>query len=86
MGLIRSIVYLVVFIVVIYFGATVKLGQRTLFGHIRNIWSADETQEMVHEIKKSGRPMVDRLERGVNAGLEEARRAPVDGGAELVSP
>lgn len=86
MGLIRSIVYLVVFIVVIYFGTTVKLGERTLFGHIRNIWAADETQEMVKEIKKSGKPMAERLERGVKAGLDEARREPVDGGPELVLP
>lgn len=86
MGLIRSIVYLVVFVAVIYFGTTVKLGQRTLFGHIRNIWAADETQEMVKEIKKSGRPMVDRLERGVNAGLDEARRPPGDAGVEPVAP
>lgn len=86
MGLIRSIVYLVVFIVVIYFGTTVKLGERTLFGHIRNIWAADETQEMVKEIKKSSKPMAERLERGVKAGLDEARREPVDGGPEFVLP
>jgi hypothetical protein len=80
-GLIRSIVYLIVFVAVIYFGTTVKLGQRTLFGHVRNIWSADETQEMVKEIKKSSGPVVDRVQRGVNAGLDEARRGPGDAGA-----
>lgn len=82
MGLIRSIVWFVIFVTVIYFGTTVKLGERTLFGHIRNIWSADETQEMVKEIKRSSGPMVDRVERGVNAGLDEARRGPVDAGVE----
>lgn len=80
MGLIRSIVYLIVFVAVIYFGTTVELGQRTLFGHVRNIWSADETQEMVKEIKKSSGPVVERVQRGVNAGLDEARRGPGDAG------
>ena len=80
MGLIRSIVYFIVFVAVIYFGTTVKLGQRTLFGHVRNIWAADETQEMVKEIKKSSGPVVERVQRGVNAGLDEARRGPVDAG------
>jgi hypothetical protein len=79
-GLIRSIVYFIVFVAVIYFGTTVKLGQRTLFGHVRNIWAADETQEMVKEIKKSSGPVVERVQRGVNAGLDEARRGPVDAG------
>jgi hypothetical protein len=79
-GLIRSIVYFIVFVAVIYFGTTVKLGQRTLFGHVRNIWAADETQEMVKEIKKSSGPVVERVQRGVNAGLDEARRGPADAG------
>jgi hypothetical protein len=85
LGLIRSIVSLFVFLLVIYFGATVKLGERTLFGHIANIWSADETQDMVKGIKESSGPMVDRVGRGVKAGLDEARR-PDDAGVPDIGP
>jgi hypothetical protein len=72
----RTIVSVIVVAVLLYFCATVKLGERTFFGHIKNIWSADETQDMVKGIKESSGPMVDRMQRGVKAGLEEARRAP----------
>lgn len=71
----RTIVWIVVIAAVLYFGATVKLGERSFFGHIKNIWSSDETQDMVKGIKESSGPMMDRVERGVKAGLEEARRS-----------
>ena len=46
----RTIVSVLVIAALIYFCATVKLGERTFFGHIKNIWSADETQDMVKGI------------------------------------
>jgi hypothetical protein len=70
----RTIVWIVVLAVLVYVGATVKLGERTFFGHIKNIWSSDETQDMVKGIKESSGPMVERVQRGVKAGLDEARR------------
>ena len=70
----RTILSVIVVAALLYFCATVKLGERTFFGHIKNIWAADETQDMVKGIKESSGPMVDRVERGVKAGLEEARR------------
>ena len=70
----RTILSVLVIAALLYFCATVKLGERTFFGHIKNVWSADETQDMVEGIKESSGPMVDRVQRGVKAGLEEARR------------
>jgi hypothetical protein len=80
----RTILSIFVIVVVLYIGATVKLGNRTFFGHIKNIWSADETQDMVEGIKETSGPMVKRVQRGVKAGLEEARR--VDAGVADVVP
>jgi hypothetical protein len=71
----RTIASVIVIAALLYFCATVKLGERTFFGHIKNIWSSDETQDMVEGIKESSGPMVDRVQRGVKAGLEEARRS-----------
>jgi hypothetical protein len=73
-GLIRSILIVVVFSVFVYCGATVKLGKRTFFGHVANIWSADETQDLVDGVKETGGPAVERVKRGVKAGVEEAQR------------
>lgn len=52
-------------------GFTVPIGQRTLFGHVANIWSSNETQELVDGVKDSSGPLVDRVKRGVEAGLAD---------------
>lgn len=82
----RSILWIVVIAAVLYIGVTVKLGERTFFGHVQNIWSSDETQDMVHGIKESSGPLVDRVQRGMKAGLEEARRTDAGGADAGVAP
>ena len=73
MGLIRGLIFTTALVGFIYFGATVELGGRTLFGHVANVWSSEEAQEMVEGVKESGTPMMERLERGVRAGVRAAR-------------
>jgi hypothetical protein len=55
-------------------GATVKLGSRTFFGHVRAIWQTDEAQDMRQGIKEKAGPVVDKVKRGVKAGWDEATR------------
>lgn len=71
MGMIRSLISLSLLTLFLVIGFTVPLGQRTLFGHVSNIWSADETQELVEGVKDSSGPLVDRVKRGVKAGLAD---------------
>lgn len=71
MGMIRSLISLCFLAAFLLVGFTVPLGQRTLFGHVSNIWSADETQELVDGVKESSVPFVDRVKRGVQAGLAD---------------
>jgi len=73
-GLIRSIIIVAVLGAFVYCGATVKLGKRTFFGHVANIWRADETQDLVDGVKETGGPAVERVKRGVKAGVDEAQR------------
>ena len=51
-------------------GATVKLGNRTFFGHIRAIWASDEAQDLKKGVKDTAGPAVHRLEHGVEAGVK----------------
>lgn len=51
----------------IYFAMTVSLGNRTLFGHMQNIWASDETQELVDGVK-------DRVKRGLRDEAEQVAR------------
>ena len=87
MGLIRSLVTIVVLAALVYCGATVPLGNRTFFGHIQNIWQAKETRELVEGVKQAGGPAVEKVKRGLEAGIDEAGREPsaaaaIDGGLD----
>ena len=63
----------------VWFGATVKLGKRTFFGHISAIWSTPEAQDMKNGIQEKAGPVLEKVERGVKAGYREATRGD-DGG------
>jgi biopolymer transport protein ExbB/TolQ len=51
---------------------TVKLGERTTAQHIHRIWSAPETQELVEGVEEKAGPVIDKVKRGVEAGVREA--------------
>ncbi len=69
--LIRTLITLAILGSLVFCGATVKLGSHTFFGHVKRIWSSDETQEMVDGVKEKGEPVVDKVKRGVEAGYKE---------------
>lgn len=71
--MIRLLVFLVLAIGLAYCGSTVKLGKRTLFGHIRAIWATEEVQDLKHGVEEQAGPAVDRVKRGVKAGIAAAR-------------
>lgn len=74
MRFIRTLVMLVAIACIAYCGATVRLGDRTFFGHLVNIWHSNQTQDLVKGVKQSSRPMVNRVTRGVKAGLRAAEQ------------
>ena len=72
--MIRFIVFLLIAGVLAYCGATVKLGKRTFFGHVQAIWKTDEVQDMKEGFKEKAGPAVDTVKRGVEKGIEEAKK------------
>jgi hypothetical protein len=70
--MLRFLVYLAIAVAIAYFATTVQLGRRTLVGHIRAIWQTEEVRELKDGVKEKAAPAVDRLERGVKAGVKEA--------------
>ncbi|HET6611776.1 MAG TPA: hypothetical protein VFG83_07310 [Kofleriaceae bacterium] len=76
MGLFKTLAWLVLLGGFIYCGATVPLGDHTFFGHVQQIWASDETQDLVDGVKEASDPMIDRIERGVQAGVRAARSDP----------
>ena len=66
-----------------YVGATVKMGNRTLFGHIRAVWATPEAQDMKKGVEQSAKPMLQKVKRGVEAGYREATK---DDGVNAPAP
>jgi len=50
----------------------VQIGKRTLFGHVRAIWATEEVQDLKHGVEEKAGPAVDRVKRGVKAGIHAA--------------
>ena len=70
--MIRLIVYLALAIALAYCGATVKLGRRTFFGHVRAIWATEEVQDLKKGVEDKAGPTVDRVKKGIKTGYEAA--------------
>ena len=68
-----------------WFGITVKLGEYTLFQHVRAIVDTKETQKLVDGTKQAAGPLVDDVRRHVSGGAAangNGKQAP-DAGAPL---
>lgn len=86
--MIRFVLLVLVALFVAWCSTTVKLGDHTFAGHVRRIWQSEETQdlkegvkdkatsestkELVDDLKDKTEPVVDRVKRGVEAGVHEA--------------
>jgi hypothetical protein len=70
---IRFLLFLVFAGALAYCGATVKLGNRTLFGHVRAIWHTEEAQDLKRGVEETAGPAVHRVERGIHAGVNAIR-------------
>ena len=79
--MLRGLFWLIVLGVLFVAAATVPLGKRTFIGHVRAIWATHEAQDMRQGIEEKAAPVVDRVKRGVAAGVNDtsstsASRAP----------
>jgi len=70
--MIRLLVFLLLAAALAYCGATVKLGKRTFFGHVQAIWATEQVQDLKQGVRETAGPTVDKVKRGVKAGIEAA--------------
>lgn len=66
--MIRLLVFLALAGALAFCGATVKLGNRTFFGHVRAIWATDEAQNLKDGVKDKAGPAASKLKKGIEAG------------------
>ena len=76
----RWLIILALAIGLAWLGATVKLGNRTFFEHLRAIGSSPQVQDLKHGVEEKAGPAAERVKRGVQKGFEAAELAVPDGG------
>ena len=79
--MIRFLLFVVVCGALAYCGATVKLGKRTFFGHVRAIWHTEEMTDLKDGVKETAGPAVHKIEKGVSAGVKAMREDGSGSGA-----
>lgn len=79
--MIRLLVFLALAGTLAFCGATVKLGNRTFFGHVRAIWATEEVKELKDGVKEKAGPAADRVKRGVEAGYKAMKEDEGSGGS-----
>jgi hypothetical protein len=90
--LVRLLLALVALVVLVWFGANVRLGSRTLFQHLQAVGSTRETREFFDGTRQSAQPIVDGVRKrlGSNAAPDnQIGKTVPDAGAppgEDVSP
>ena len=84
--MIRLILWLALIGAFVWAGSTVMLGKRTLFGHVRAIWHTEEMQELKDGVKETAGPTVQRVKRGVEAGLKAVSGSAVGSGSGSATP
>jgi hypothetical protein len=78
----KLVLYLGALVGFIWFGSTVPLGKRTLFGHVQNIWKTHESQELVDGAKGKVGDLVDKASDKVTKGIGKNVTAPANSRGE----
>ncbi len=64
--MIKLLIYLALAVGLAYCGATVKLGKRTFFGHVRAIWATEEVQDLKNGVQEKAGPAARELKNKVH--------------------
>ena len=77
--MIRLLLWLAIAAAFVVCGSTVKLGKRTLFGHISAIWNTEEAQDAKKGIQEKAGPVMDRVERAGKKAYDELKKDDAKG-------
>ncbi len=64
--MIKLLFYLALAVGLAYCGATVKLGKRTFFGHVKAIWATEEVQDLKTGVRETAGPAARDLKNKVH--------------------
>ena len=75
-GFLRLAISACALCLLVWVAVTIPLGKHTLWGHLSRIWATEATQDLVQGAEESAGPTVERVKRGVKAGMREASEPP----------
>ncbi len=64
--MIKLLFYLALAVGLAYCGATVKLGKRTFFGHVKAIWATEQVQDLKNGVEETAGPAARDLKNKVH--------------------
>ena len=84
--MLRLLVWIALIGAFVFAGSTIKLGNRTFFGHVRAIWHTDEAQDLKHGVQEKAAPAASRVKRGIEAGYNAMKDDGGTGSAGSAAP
>jgi hypothetical protein len=67
-------------------GATVPLGKKTFFGHVKSIWSSEEMGELKDGVKDTAKPAVEKGKEFVKGGVDAVKKHEGSGSDHAPAP
>jgi hypothetical protein len=83
---IKLLIYLAIAVGLAYCGATVKLGKRTFFGHVKAIWATEEVQDLKDGVKDNLGPAAKKVKNEIHDLTSDDDAGTGSGSAAPVSP
>ncbi len=77
--MIRWLFILAICGVLAFCGATVPLGKKTFFGHVKAIWSSEPMNDLKDGVKETAGPATDKAKEFVKGGVEAVRHGSGSG-------
>jgi len=78
---IKLLIFLALAAGLAYCGATVKLGKRTFFGHVRAIWATEEVQDLKDGVKDNIGPAAKKVKNEIHDLTSDADEKKGSGSA-----
>jgi hypothetical protein len=71
----RWLIILGICCVLAFCGATVPLGKKTFFGHVKAIWSSEPMNELKDGVKETAGPATDKAKDFVKGGVDAMKKS-----------
>jgi len=84
--MIRWLFILAICAVLAFCGATVPLGKKTFFGHVKSIWASEPMQDLKDGVKETAGPATDKAKEFVKGGIEAVKKGEGSGSGSAAKP